>query len=194
MFLNKLFRYFDVMFNQNQIIMKTEQSFTEAYTKYYGLVLNYLKGRFNLSTAEAEDFTQETFEKAYKNFDRQPGGFDPKKGALPQWLCSVGWQIVTDHFRTSRSKRLESIDNVDFTNNQSADENIIEAETQMALRSALMKLSYKNRMVAVLRLVNDKSTKEIAEIMDIPLNSVLVTIQRVKVQLKGVLEPQGYHA
>ena len=49
--------------------------------------------------ADAEDLTQQTFERALKAWSR----YDPRKASVGTWLIVIARNLLVDHFRADRS-------------------------------------------------------------------------------------------
>ena len=171
--------------------MNTKPTFDKFYNQFHTVVLTYIKGRFNRSQEDAEEITNDSLMKAYKNFDN----YDADKGNLLRWVCSVAFQVATDHIRTDHRKHFGNLDDfdnkhqLDVVSYHSADKIVDGEETMSAIRNALHTLSENNRVVAVLRFVNGKSYKEIAEILDIPMTNVCQIVARSRKQLTALLQP-----
>jgi len=174
--------------------MNTKPNFNKFYEQYRTRVLTYLKFRFNLSQEEAEELVNDTLLKAYNNFDN----FDANKGNLLQWVCSVGFQIATDHKRTDHRKHFANVD--DYINDKgetfiepetdtTASHNVDAHDTMSAIRSAMQRLSDNNRKVAELRFIEEKSYKEIAQILEMPVNHVCQIVARSRAKLQLMLQP-----
>ncbi len=72
------------------------------------------------------------------------------------------------------------IDNITTTETQ---------EQQQAIKQAMLKLPDKLRAVAVLRLVQEFSTKETAAMLDIPVGTVMSRLSRAQSKLRKTLAP-----
>ena len=65
-------------------------------------------------------------------------------------------------------------------------EEIIEASE--IVNKALMKMDHKFRIIVTMRMLQGYSTKETAEILDLPLGTVLSRLSRAQEQLRNILE------
>lgn len=107
----------------------------------------------------AEDLTSETFFRALKNIGR----FDTSR-SFRAWLYSIAHNAVIDHYRTSRP----TSDIEDVWDLATDDTMIRDADTKRALQEVqkhLSKLSPIQRDILILRLWQELSYKEIAEIV-----------------------------
>lgn len=179
--------------------MTPKPTFEKFYNQYRIPLIAYIIGRFNRSQEVAEELANDILMKAYKNFDREKGGFNPLKGKLFQWLCSVGFQVVTDYIRTDKRKYFVNINDytetvekhffIERVATNAASDNLENEETMSTIKSAFKNLSENNRIVAIMRFQCDYGYNEIAEILDIPLNRVCQTVSRCKKLLRDELQP-----
>lgn len=63
------------------------------------------------------------------------------------------------------------------------------AETRAVVRAAIDRLGPKHRSVVVLRMIEGLSTKETAEVLDLPLGTVLSRLARALAELETTLGP-----
>lgn len=61
-------------------------------------------------------------------------------------------------------------------------------EAKELVNKALIKMDPKFRIIVAMRLLQGYSTKETAEILDLPVGTVLSRLSRAQEQLKGILE------
>lgn len=140
----------------------------------------YLVGR-----QEAEDLTQETFLKAYQAFDGFRGP-DPKP-----WLFAILRHAYLDRCR--RRSREPAIVALDFDVSPgsrpepcapSAEERVLDGQLEDDVQSALWALPHDWRLVLLLADVEDLSYREIAEVMQIPIGTVMSRLCRARRRLR----------
>lgn len=174
--------------------MNTKPNFNEFYKQYRNGVLAYIKSRFNRSQEEAEELANDSLLKGYKNFDN----YDENKGSLFRWLCSVAFQVATDHIRTDHRKHFSNVDDyltddgnsfIEPAYNETASHNVEAHDTMSAIQSAMQRLSDNNRRVAELRFIDELSYKEIAKIVNLPVNNVCQIVARSRAKLQALLQP-----
>ena len=183
------------------------------------LVLNYLNGdleslevlihsylkpiysfayRYVGNSQDAEDITQETFVKIWRNLKK----FDQQK-SFKTWIFSIAKNTAIDFLKKSRSASggKKAIPFSEFENENG--ENIItetladpsplphelleKAGVAQMLNSAMEKLSPKYRMVLFLRYNDHFNFREIAESLGEPLHTITSRHRRALVILKNLL-------
>src|ERR1044072_2338649 len=75
--------------------------YDEQIWRVYGFFAYRLRTR-----ADAEDLTQQTFERALKAWSR----YDPAKASVGTWLIVIARNLLVDHHRADRSGRQQSLD------------------------------------------------------------------------------------
>jgi RNA polymerase sigma factor (sigma-70 family) len=160
------------------------QGFEEA-------ALPHLDGAYNLARwftrndKDAEDVVQEAYLRALRHFASFEGG-----DARP-WLLAIVRNTYYNWIRQNRVMKFEDeLD--DETYLQTSDDLdpemllIREADIQM-LRSALEKLPAEFREVIVLREFEELSYKQIADVVKIPMGTVMSRLARARERLKQML-------
>ena len=156
--------------------------------------------RMTRNPSDAEDLVQETYLKAYRAF----GSF--KEGTnLKAWL----YRILTNTFINSyraRKRRPEQtdIDDVEdlylyrrlggleaVTAGRSAEEEVLEHFTEGEVKAAVEALPEQFRMAVLLADVEGFSYKEIADILDIPIGTVMSRLHRGRKALQKTLHDFG---
>lgn len=140
----------------------------------------------------AEDLTQETFVKAWKNI----GKFDAAKSFKP-WVLTIARNTALDHLRKNRAKTFSAFETpegdnpfVDSLSDESeprADELAIAQETSAEISAALGKVPLIYRTVLLLRLEENLEFPEIAEALRKPLETVRSQYRRGIALLKKEL-------
>jgi RNA polymerase sigma-70 factor (ECF subfamily) len=156
--------------------------------------------RMTRNPADAEDLVQETYLKAYRAF----GSF--KEGTnLKAWL----YRILTNTFINSyraRKRRPEQTDIDDVEDlylyrrlggleavaaGRSAEEEVLEHFTEGDVKAAVEALPEQFRMAVLLADVEGFSYKEIADILDIPIGTVMSRLHRGRKSLQKTLHDFG---
>jgi len=113
----------------------------------------------------ADDVVQETFIRIFQKYHL----YDPAKPIQP-WICQIAMNVTRNLLRKNRWQVLTHL----FPNTSdpfSAEEIVVQTETQKELWQLLQKLPQKSREVLVLRYYAELPLQEIAVILDIPLGT-----------------------
>ena len=134
---------------------------------------------------------------------RKMGEYDDR-GRFEPWLFRIASNLVRDRIRRSRSSRtvmsLESGDDEQAGLGETVsgpvspvDAELLSGEDRDALAEALKKLPERSRQMVLLRHFGDMSYKEIAEIYDCPVGTVLARVHRALKTLRTAMETSdGY--
>lgn len=156
--------------------------FVEAYDDQVGNIYGFFAYRLG-SREDAEDLTQQTFERALRAWSR----FDPERAPLGVWLMTIARNLLIDFYRRNRAVRHESLDDVEEERlgSEAPDPDLgIDPE----LAEALAELSPRDREVIALRFGADLTGPEIAELADLSLANVQQILSRSLRRLRAALE------
>lgn len=158
----------------------------------YGAALRMTK-----NPADAEDLVQETYLKAYRSYASFEKGTN-----LRAWLYRI---LTNTYINIYRAKQIrpqiddvEDIDDLylyrkvvgsDGTLSQSAEEVVLDAITDVAMKEALESLPDTFRMTVLLADIEGFSYAEIAEITDVPAGTVMSRLHRGRRALQKALLP-----
>jgi RNA polymerase sigma-70 factor, ECF subfamily len=168
----------------DQLVERVKKGDTQAFEE---LVLRYQKGiyffvlRMLKNPSDAEDAVQKIFLLAYKNI----GGFR-FDSTFKTWIYRIGINQSLNFFRQNKNREFTSIENLPLADLQAdQEEDLAEKEKITALRKAVEKLPYKQRMVVTLRINQELSFEEIGEVLNIRTNSAKVNFHHALEKLKG---------
>ncbi len=179
--------------------MADQAQFADLTMEYMGSLYSAAL-RMTRNPSDAEDLVQETYLKAYRAF----GSF--KEGTnLKAWL----YRILTNTFINSyraRKRRPEQTDIDDVEDlylyrrlggleavnaGRSPEEEVLEHFTEAEVKAAVEALPEQFRMAVLLADVEGFSYKEIAEILDIPIGTVMSRLHRGRKSLQKTLHDFG---
>jgi RNA polymerase sigma-70 factor (ECF subfamily) len=157
--------------------------FDEHVWDVYGFVAYRIGNR-----AEAEDLTQQTFERALKAWRR----FDPSRAQPRTWLLAITRNLLVDHYRRDRSRQHRHLGEGGVSEDALATEGGPESTGVSAeLALALETLSQRDREVVALRFGADLRGPEIAKMLDLSLANVQQILSRSLRKLRAELEEGG---
>ena len=81
------------------------RDFSAVYDEHVWRVYGFFAYRMR-SRADAEDLTQQTFERALRAWSR----YDPSKAGVATWLLVIARNLLVDHHRADRSSRQQPLD------------------------------------------------------------------------------------
>ena len=156
--------------------------------------------RMTRNPADAEDLVQETYLKAYRAFNSFQAGTN-----LKAWLYRILTNTFINSYR-SKKRRPEQTDIDDVEDlylyrrlggleaaaaGRSAEEEVLEGITDDEVKRAIESLPEQFRMAVLLADVEGFSYKEIAEILDIPIGTVMSRLHRGRRALQKALYEFG---
>lgn len=184
---------------EDKIIKKAVDGSAEAFEQ---LVVKYQTPIYRLclrmtgNPEDAADLTQESFLKAWRALDtfRFGSGFST-------WLFRLASNTCLDHLRAQKRRpvlplTLEDNDGEEMTldppdSAPTPEEALLASEEQERLNKALAQLDPQQRHILTLRVVNDLSYTEIAEILEIKEGTVKSRIARARDALRKKYQKGG---
>ncbi|MDQ4133389.1 MAG: sigma-70 family RNA polymerase sigma factor [Actinomycetota bacterium] len=156
--------------------------------------------RMTRNPSDAEDLVQDTYLKAYRGF----GGFQEGTN-LKAWLYRILTNTYINAYRAKKRRpELTDIDDVEdlylyhrlggleaASTRQSAEEQVLEHFTEAEVKDAIEALPEQFRLAVLLGDVEGFSYKEIAEILDVPIGTVMSRLHRGRKALQRRLYEFG---
>lgn len=160
-------------------------AFGEIVSRYRKMVARTVKGMLGDSVF-SEDIGQEVFIKLYYSLAEFRG-----EAKLSTYIQRIAVNLTLNEIK--RRKRLFSMfsqkGNNEMYEFEVADYDTEEQrEAKELVGKALQALDPKFRVIVMMRMLQGYSTKETAEILDLPLGTVLSRLSRAQEQLKLILE------
>lgn len=159
---------------------------------YASLVDAYKSAIFNLafrmtgSYQDANDLSQETFIRAYRNLRH----FDPGKKFFT-WIYTIALNIIRNHLKSSpeRTARIAEMDHPpsDPVDPENPEGIFLDREKAQLLEICLQKLSSELKEAVVLRYYQDLSFDEIATITDASVSAVKMRVYRGLERLRELM-------
>jgi len=156
------------------------QGIADLYEEHIWGVYGFFGYRVG-SRADAEDLTQQTFERAMRAWDR----FDPNRGSARTWLMSIAHNLLIDHYRRDRTARHEPVEDYLGHHELRAEEPDIGVSPELA--GALQELGDRDRELVALRFGADLTGPEIAELTGLALSNVQQILSRSLRKLRARL-------
>lgn len=178
------------------LIRRAQRGDADAFEQ---LLLEHQKNVYNLcyrmagNPDDAMDLSQETFLRAWRCLDQ-----DQFASAFSTWLYRLCSNICIDFLRRRRRQQtvpltFEDADGEEQTyavpDAQPLPEEQVELKlTRETLAAAMAQLLPEHRAVLQLRVVNEMSYEQIADVLDIQIGTVKSRLSRARNQLKKILE------
>ena len=156
--------------------------------------------RMTRNAADAEDLVQETYLRAYRGFDRFTEGTN-----LRAWLFRILTNLYINEYRR-RQRRPTEVDladtdtlymyrglgsGEDARRARSAEDELLDGVTSAEVRRAIESLPDPYRVAVLLADVEGFAYKEIAEILDVPIGTVMSRLHRGRKRLREALYTYG---
>ena len=138
--------------------------------------------RFVKDLDTAEDVVQETFIKVFERLHT----FEAR-ASFKSWLYQIAINTAKNKIRSHRSD-VSNIDDVHLSVAASAESGLIQTAVSMMLQKYVEKLPHKQKTALVLRIYEDLSFKEIAEIMECPYDTAKANYRHALLSLKEEIQ------
>jgi RNA polymerase sigma-70 factor (ECF subfamily) len=175
------------------VLAGKQGAFKTLVDSYQQMVLNVCYG-FVQDYDDAQDLAQEVFIQVYHKLSSFR-----EDAKLSTWIYRIAVNYSLNYIRSKKRRGfLSSLDEIfesgnepDFemeSHSEQADKNLLAEEDKALLKKALDKLPKKQRAALTLSSLQDLSYKEVAEVMEIPVNHVGVLVNRGKKRLLAHLQ------
>lgn len=156
--------------------------------RYEGRVFTTVVGMLGRGD-EVDDVAQETFIRFHETLERFRG-----EASVGTYLTRIAMNLSLNAIKRRKrwSARFLSTDFIIGTRYEAAADGVSGAERgeqRELISKAVAKLEPKLRAVVVLRLVDEYSTRETADILGVPLGTVLSRLSRAQAKLRTLLDP-----
>jgi RNA polymerase sigma-70 factor (ECF subfamily) len=143
--------------------------------------------RFVGNHEDASDLSQDVFLRAYRGLRNFRGG-----SSVATWLYRIGVNVCLNRVSTKRpiTEDLEARQHVD-TVRESQVERVLREERGVRVRAAIAQLPPKQRATLVLRIYQELSHEEIAQVLGSSVGAVKANFFHALGNLKRILEAEG---
>ncbi len=156
----------------------SKTSFALLVQQHQAKLCNFIY-RYTRNRQDAEDLTQDTFVKAFKNFHR----YDSKY-AFTSWLYTIARRTVFNHYR--RAKKIEPMEFDVVDDGQTPDARAEQTDQQESIWQSAKSLKKPYQEALILKYVEDLSISEIAQVMNKTQTNVKIMLFRARNQLKKI--------
>ena len=173
-------------------VEQNQAAFIVLYTRYNAGVKNHIS-RYVTQKEDIEDICLESFQKAFS----QIGSYNPEY-KLSTWLYRIARNTAFDHLNkhdrqknymptTSISEDIAELKEIPAVMHN-PEEDIINQQEYDKWLNNIEKLKDDYRVVAKMNLIDNFGYKEIADCLEIPINTVKTKIRRAKAQLLKMMD------
>ena len=171
----------------------SKRDFSNIYKEYYPKISRYLTRL--VGDHEAEDVAQVVFEKVGNNLSAFKG-----ESKISTWIFRIATNAALDRLRSSSYKRtssgtqapvpLQTVENLDVAFNRptAPDQKVIRDEMSECVREFVDRLPTDYRTVLILNELEGFTNKEIADILQISLDTAKIRLHRARAKLKKELQ------
>lgn len=140
----------------------------------YGFVLSIIKNKH-----DAEDIFQEVYIKIYENIDKYKN-----EGKPLAWMMTIAKNLCYEKIRKHRdTSDIELMHDVGIN-----DKNKKNVEDKMILEILLEKITDEERNIIILHIVSGMKYREIANLLKLPLSTVLSKYHRAMKRMKCIMK------
>lgn len=176
---------------EGQEAQRLDKEFERVFERYYRPV-SYFFARRGFSTDECHDLAQETFLRAYRRWDQCRR--DQEKG----WIFTIAANLYRNTIRHRRAGKrdvqkqslseLESQGLEPSSEDEDPADLLVEKQQHRFLVEAIEELPPRMRQVFLLRFQQGRKYKEIAQVMQISIQSVKSQLHQAKSRLRETLD------
>jgi RNA polymerase sigma-70 factor (ECF subfamily) len=159
-------------------------SFTELFTRYKQPIYGFFRRRV-FESAHAEELTQETFLALFGAAAR----YQPR-ALFRTYLYAIGFKILRAHRRKAAFRATFFGQRASLPDPGKQDA----TESALWVRRAVEKLDPIDREILLLREFEQLSYAEIADLLELPLNTVRSRLFRARTALRNLLAPSAKNA
>ncbi|MGE5087120.1 MAG: RNA polymerase sigma factor [Bacillota bacterium] len=160
------------------------RSFSELVKRHQRSVLR-LSLRFVKDMDAAEDVTQESFIKAYEKLNSFEG-----RASFKSWLFKIAVNTARNKLREWKRDTVD-VENVHLAVEAEAENTLVHTAVADILQKEVDKLPLKQKTALVLRVYEDLSFNEIADIMECPYDTAKANYRHALLKLRQTFEAQG---
>lgn len=155
----------------------------DALLLHYGPLMRYIIAPILQNPQDREDCLSEVSMRVWEKI----GQFDGEKGSFHAWLTAITRNTALNHARRASGSSAEELSESTPSPELSPEEALLKKERQEALKTALSRLSYKDRLLFYRKYYYRQSTAQIAAELGMTERAVEGKLYRVKKQLRKSL-------
>ncbi len=179
-----------------EVDLKTDQQLIEEVrqghrTSFSELVKRHQRGLLRLSMRFmkdldiSQDVVQEAFIKAYQKLHLFEG-----RASFKSWLYQIAVNTARNKLRENRYD-FSNIDDVQLSVSPTAEKGLVHAAVSELIQTEVDRLPFKQKTALMLRVYEDMSFAEIAEVMQCPYDTAKANYRHALIKLRETFEHQS---
>ena len=168
-----------------QVLAGDKQAYSHIINKYKDPLFATIL-RMTRNPHDAQDLVQEAFIKVYGQLDKYND-----QGSFSSWFYRVAMNHCMDGFRKKRYQQVEMNESIIGETPNYPEVTFLKKEKNRQLELLLAKLPEDERIILLLRYVNELSYEEISELAEVPVTTVRNKLHRAKKKLKNIVSEEG---
>jgi RNA polymerase sigma-70 factor (ECF subfamily) len=160
------------------------KAFSEIVKRHQRALLR-MSLRFVKDLDMAEDIVQESFIKAYEKLNAFEG-----RSSFKSWLFQITVNTAKNKLR-ERKRITTDIDSVQLAVGAVAESSLVHSALSQEIQEEIDRLPTKQRTALILRVYEDLSFKEIADIMECPYDTAKANYRHALIKLKDSFEQKS---
>jgi RNA polymerase sigma-70 factor (ECF subfamily) len=181
--------------DEGSIIERCKKGDREAFAL---IVQQYMRPAYYVALGyvgrpdDALDLSQDAFVNAFRHIKR----FDSSKRFFP-WFYSILKNLCMNHLNRIRRRREDSIDEMAEEGQPipiesvSPEESVVRKDLEEKIGQALLRLKPKEREIIILQHFQDYSYQQIADLLGIPIGTVMSRLYGARAALRRELQRMG---
>ena len=166
-----------------RLLLEKKEQGMDALLLHYGPLMRYIIAPILQNPQDREDCLSEVSMRVWEKI----GQFDGEKGSFHAWLTAITRNTALNHARKASGSSAEELSESTPSPELSPEETLLKKERQEALKTALSRLSYKDRLLFYRKYYYRQSTAQIAAELGMTERAVEGKLYRVKKQLRKSL-------
>ena len=166
-----------------RLLLEKNEQRMDALLLHYGPLMRYIIAPILQNPQDREDCLSEVSMRVWEKI----GQFDGEKGSFHAWLTAITRNTALNHARRASGSSAEELSESTPSPDPTPEETLLKKERQEALKTALSRLSYKDRLLFYRKYYYRQSTAQIAAELGMTERAVEGKLYRVKKQLRKSL-------
>lgn len=168
-----------------KILAGDKQAYSQIINKYKNPLFATIL-RMTKNPHDAQDLVQEAFIKVYNQLDKYND-----QGSFSSWFYRVAINHCMDEFRKKRYQQVELNESSIGNTPNYPEVTFLKKEENRQVELLLATLPEDERIIILLRYVNELSYEEISELAEVPISTVRNKLHRAKKKLKVTISEEG---